>query len=56
MVLGQVLISFFHMELSVFLALVIEETIFSPLHIFASFVKNKVPTGVWISGLSILLH
>ena len=48
MVLGQVLISFFHMELSVFLALVIEETIFSPLHIFASFVKNKVPTGVWI--------
>ena len=26
----------------------IEETTFSQLHIFASFVKDKVPIGVWV--------
>ena len=25
-----------------------EETIFAPLHILASFVKDKVPIGVWV--------
>ena len=31
----------------VFLAPLIEEAVFSPLYIFASFVKSKVPIGVW---------
>jgi len=26
----------------------VKETVFSPLYIFASFVKDKVPIGVWI--------
>ena len=34
--------------LRVFLALLTEETVFSLLYIFASFVKNKVPIGTWI--------
>ena len=25
-----------------------EETLFAPLYILASFVKNKVPTGAWV--------
>ena len=32
----------------VFPASVIEETILFPLHILASFVKNKVPIGAWV--------
>ena len=31
-----------------FLAPLIEEIIFSPLYILASFVKDKVPIGVWV--------
>ena len=35
----------------------IEEVIFAPLYILASFVRNKVPIGVWVySWLSILFH
>ena len=29
-------------------ALLIEETLFSPLYILASFVKDKVPIGMWV--------
>ena len=32
----------------VFLAPLIEETIFALLHILASFVKDKVPIGAWV--------
>ena len=32
----------------VFPALLIEETIFSPLYILALFVKGKVPLGTWV--------
>ena len=41
----------FHFSIlhSLFLsAPLIEETIFSPVHILASFVKDKVPIGVWV--------
>ena len=47
MVLGSVLISFTH-SCPVFPALFIDETVFAPLYIIASFVKNKVPTGEWV--------
>ena len=36
------------LEKSVFLAPFIEEVVFAPLHILASFVKNKVPIGAWV--------
>ena len=32
----------------VFPGLFIEESVFAPLYILASFVKNKVPVGVWV--------
>ena len=32
----------------VFLAPLIEEAVFTPLYILASFVKNKVPIGAWV--------
>ena len=32
----------------VFLAPLIEEAVFAPLYILASFVKNKVPIGAWV--------
>ena len=40
-----------------FLAPLIEEIIFSPLYILASFVKDKVPIGVWVylRALSLVL-
>jgi len=47
MVLGSVLISFFY-SCPVFPAPFIEEAIFVPLNILASFVKNKVPIGAWV--------
>ena len=31
----------------VFQASLIEESVFAPLYILASFVKDKVPVGVW---------
>ena len=37
----------FH-SFTVFPAPLIEETVFSPLYILASFVKDKVPIGVWV--------
>ena len=40
MVLGSVLISF--------LLKLIEETLFPPLYFLASFVKDKVPIGMWV--------
>ena len=45
-VLGSVLISFFYMQLSSFP--LVEDAIFSPLYILASFVKDKVSIGAWI--------
>ena len=48
MVLESVQISFFYMKLSRFPAPLIEETVFCPLYILASFVKNKVPIGALI--------
>ena len=48
MVLGSVLISFFYTSLSSFPGTFIEEAIFAPLYILASFVKDKVPIDVWI--------
>ena len=44
MVLGSVLILF----CPIFLALLIERAVFSPLHIVASFVKDKMPIGMWV--------
>ena len=32
----------------VFLASFIEEAVFAPLYILASFAKNKVPIGAWV--------
>ena len=48
MVLGIVLMSLFYNSCPVFLAPLIEETIFSPLYILASFIKDKVPIGTWV--------
>ena len=45
---GSVLISFFHMWLSSFPESFIEKAVFAPLYILASFVRNKVPIGVWV--------
>ena len=39
----------------VFPAALIEEGIFASLCIFASFVKNKVPTGAWVYFLAFYL-
>ena len=47
MVLRSVLISFIH-SCPVFPAPLIEEAIFAPLYSLASFVKNKLPIGVWV--------
>ena len=46
MVLESVQISFFYMKLSSFPVPLIEETVFYPLYILASFVKDKVTIGV----------
>ena len=48
MVLGSVLSSFFYMELSIFPVPFIEEAVFAPLYILASFVQNKGPIGAWV--------
>ena len=49
MVLGSVLSSFFFTcSCPVFPAPFIEETVFAPLFILASFVKTKVPRGAWV--------
>ena len=48
MVLGSVLILFFTCSGPVFPAPFIEEVVFAPLYILASFVKNKVPIGAWV--------
>ena len=44
----SVLVSFFYRWLTSFLAPLVIEIVFSPLYIFASFVKDKVPIGAWI--------
>ena len=49
MVLGSVLISFFACSCPVFPAPFIEESVFDPLYVLASFVKNKVPKGAWVN-------
>ena len=46
MVLGSVLI--FTCSCPVFPAPFIEEAVFAPLYILASFVKTKVPIGIWV--------
>ena len=48
MVLGSVLISFFYTQLSSFPSTTIEETVFSPLYILASFVTDQVSTGTYL--------
>ena len=48
MVLGSVLVSLFYMLLSSFPRPLIKEAVFPPLYILASFVKKKVPIGVWV--------
>ena len=47
-VLGSVLISFWTCSYPVFPAPFIEEAVFVPLYILASFVKNKIPIGAWV--------
>ena len=47
MVLGSVIISSFS-NCPVFPAPFIEQAVFDPLYILASFVKNKVPIGAWV--------
>ena len=44
----SVLISFFYMQLSSFPAPLIEQAVFSPLYILASFIKDKVTTCEWV--------
>ena len=34
----------------------IEDAVFAPLYILASFVKNKVPIGAWVYFWAILFH
>ena len=48
MVLGSVLILFFTCSCPVFPAPFVEEALFAPLYILASFVKNKVPISAWV--------
>ena len=48
MVLESVLVSVFYKWLTLLPALLVKEIVFSPLYIFASFVKDKVSTGTWI--------
>ena len=48
MLLGSVIISFFYIGCPVFPAPFIEEAVFAPLYILASFVKYKVPIGSWV--------
>ena len=52
MVLGSVLISFSYISCPVFPELFIEKAVFTPLYILASFVKNKVPIGLFLGFLS----
>ena len=47
---------FFTCSCPVFPALFIEEAVFAPLYILASFVKKKVPMHGFISWLSMLFH
>ena len=44
----SVLVLFYHMYLYIFPKPFIEEAVFSPLYIPASFVKDKMPKGVWV--------
>ena len=44
----SVLVSFFYRWLTIFPASLVKEIVFSPLYIFASFIKDKVSLGVWI--------
>ena len=48
MVLESLLVSFFYTQLTSFPTLFVEETVFSLLYIFASFVKDKLSIGIWI--------
>ena len=48
-ILSQVVDQFFQHHL-------LKETVFSPLYILASFVKDKVSIGVWIYLWAILFH
>ena len=51
MVLESDLVSFFYMLLTNFLEPLVEEIVFSPLYILASFVQDKVSIGAWIYAL-----
>ena len=48
MLLGSVVIHSFTYSCPVFPAPFIEEAVFDPFYILASFVKNKVPIGAWV--------
>ena len=48
MVLENVLVSFFYKWLTSFPSTTVKEIVFSPLYIFASFVKEKVSISMWI--------
>ena len=48
MVLESVLVSFFYKWLTSFPSTTSQRDCFNPLHIFASFAKDKVSIGVWI--------
>ena len=48
MVLESVLVLFFYKWLTSFPSTTPKETVFYPLYILASFVKDKVSIGVWI--------
>ena len=48
MVLGSVLISFFLHVAVQFKATFMEDTVFAPLYILASFAKNKATLGAWV--------
>ena len=43
-----------HVAVQFFPAPFIEEAVFAPLYILASFVKNKVPIGTWVYSLGFL--
>ena len=48
MVLGNVLISLFYTLLSRIPSTLTEETMYSPLYVLASLVKDKVPISAWV--------
>jgi hypothetical protein len=42
------LVSVFCRKITIFPAIFVEEAVYSPLHVFGTFVKNKVGIAVWL--------